>query len=695
MLCALTNENHGSLDLKRFRWIFSLSIVLLLSFATIALPAFGQDELQNALRKALAVLGEKLGRPITAVDAYTYESITFTNESLDCPQEGQTYSQDEVRGYKFALTVSGTSYDVRVSADAKTGLVCVDKASDPTVPENTGLVNFRGAQFSIPYPDTWQSVDRQIDQFFGESNAPACAQPGMIVNVIDPVVDKTPDTLLDEYAKSSNLTGAQFQPERINVGPNGRSTIYTSLCTNGTSRQSRVTVFVAYGRGFRVWQYAPEKDFPQWADIFQKILEGFSPAAASATGNVVTFPNRTPLSYIAHEFAGNIYVGTLTDIPGTPITTDAASDRVYRNPVISLDGKSVAFVDPSSSTLFVSSVTQAAPHKIAENIVANYPPAWSTDNSEIAYFVSNGSKYKVMAAKADGSGSRQIGETLDVKTNCSATTSDPAEQLYWSTTGAGGNELALVWSASGTLYFSPGCDGLGLAQISGNGSLKTVIDEKLRRFKMSPDGKQVLGLLDESLVVLNLSDGKMTDITTAEPPDQLAWSPDGKTIYYSTATLKNRLTLDDEAQRERGTKAFGVWPFQAFTNEVALHSLVLDSKEDKKLYSTLDYAVVDIKPSPDQSGLLFTLIQDSANLVEAFQNNVSAADLRREAPTTLLYWLPLPTGVAQVIAVTVNPTWGPLGSAPEPTPTGDPKNKPTFAPQPKATVVPVTATVAG
>jgi len=129
------------------------------------------------------------------------------------------------------------------------------------------------------------------------------------------------------------------------------------------------------------------------------------------------------------------------------------------------------------------------------------------------------------------------------------------------------------------------------------------------------------------------------------------------------------------------------------TNEVVLHSVALDTKEDKQLYSTLDYAVVDIMPSPDQSGLLFTLVQDSSNLVEAFQNNVSAADLRREAPTTLLYWLPLPTGVAQIIAVTLNPNWGPIGSAPEPTPTGDPKNKPTFAPQPKATVAPVTATV--
>jgi hypothetical protein len=39
-----------------------------------------------------------------------------------------------------------------------------------------------------------------------------------------------------------------------------------------------------------------------------------------------------------------------------------------------------------------------------------------------------------------------------------------------------------------------------------------------------------------------------------------------------------------------------------------------------------------------------------------------------------MYWMSLPTGQAQLIAETMNPIWGPVGSAPAPTATGNPKD---------------------
>src|SRR5262249_20426438 len=81
------------------------------------------------------------------------------------------------------------------------------------------------------------------------------------------------------------------------------------------------------------------------------------------------------------------------------------------------------------------------------------------------------------------------------------------------------------------------------------------------------------------------------------------------------------------------------------------------------------------------SGVLFTFVQGASELVEAFKSNVSPSDLRRQAPSIILYWLPLPDGQAQRLAITTDPTWGPLGSADAPTPTTGP-NQPAPTRQP-------------
>jgi dipeptidyl aminopeptidase/acylaminoacyl peptidase len=178
-------------------------------------------------------------------------------------------------------------------------------------------------------------------------------------------------------------------------------------------------------------------------------------------------------------------------------------------------------------------------------------------------------------------------------------------------------------------------------------------------------------------------------VTTAAPPDQVAWSADGKAIFYATATLKDTVTLDDPSMQERGIKAFGVWPFQTKTYDVALHRVDLTSGVDAPLYAAVGRAIGHIAPSPDGSGVLFTFVESASELVEAFKSNVSAGDLRRQAPGIALYWLPLPDGQAQLLAITADPTWGPLGSAAAPTPTSGPgQPTPTARPAVRATATP-------
>src|SRR5258708_11335450 len=152
---------------------------------------------------------------------------------------------------------------------------------------------------------------------------------------------------------------------------------------------------------------------------------------------------------LIHIFAGNVYSGTLIDLPGTPVTQDAASDHVYRGIALSPTGRDIAFVDPGAAgTLYVAPAKGGqAPHKIASNLAANDPPTWNPDGSEVAYLVDEGTKdgdksvYSLEATKTDGSATRKIGDTVRIQVGCNGTTTDPAEQLYWTATRPNGNAL--------------------------------------------------------------------------------------------------------------------------------------------------------------------------------------------------------------------------------------------------------------
>ncbi len=680
--------------LKRFRRGL-LVVVGLMLIGVLVIPVGAQDgtgdAVNSALKQAASFLSKQIGKPITSVENYTYELQTYPDVGLGCPEPGKTYPPSPVQAYKFLISFGGITYDVRTTLDGSRAVLC----NGADIKQAATLAMYRSPLFSIAYPERWSVVDRESDIYFGLGPTPICSQPGMTVTALGAVPSsKTPDKLLDEYAQ--NTPNSKFDAERTLIGNIGRSAVYVSPCVDGSPRSARVTVFVAYGRGYRVVQFAPQSAFNQWADIYLKILAQFSPGVTGAAGNTggqsVKQPDMSPPASLVHIFAGNVYVGTLADLPGTAITSDAASDHLYRTAVLSPAGDRLAFIDPSAAVLYVAPTSgEEPPRKVAEKLASGYPAAWSPDGREIAYLGDEGVKeggravYTFMAAKADGSGTRQIGGAQGLRTGCSAGSTDPAEQLYWSEMGNGGNDLFMAWLRNSTIYYSLGCDGIGVGSITDNGATRGTVHETLRRVRVSPDGTELLGIIGAvnetpTLVRLRIQDRTVTPIKTAAAPDQVAWSPDAKAVYYSTVTPKETITLDDEAQRERGTKAFGVWPFRTTIYEVALHRLDLSTSEDAILYRADGRAIGHIAPSPDGSGVLFIFVESASNLVDAFKNNVSPGDLRRQAPDTPLYWLSLATGQVQLLAITNRPAWGPLGSAALPTPTGNPGKPPTLKP---------------
>jgi hypothetical protein len=681
----------------RPRWIvfFALLMILGIGLGGLLSPASAQDgPSKDLINSLIQFLRTQLGKPISTLDNYTYQRESFPDSSLGCPEPGQKYAPGPFSGYKFLLTVQGISYDVRAVTDnaaAPQFLLC----SQAEIKQTVTLSTYRSRLFSLSYPTPWTITEQSGSVFFGLGPTPVCAQPGMVVASLGDSGDKTPDMLLDEYPKT--VPSGQFDPNRTTIRRLGRSALYVAPCADGKPRQYRVTIFVAYGRAYRISQFAPQNAFSQWADVYLKILETFGPTTigSAGSGQPVALPAVSPLALVAHIFGGNVYVGALTDLPGAPITTGASEARPYKDVTVSPRGDQIAFVDPFERTLYIApAVRGGQPHKLADNLVTGdllgYPPAWSPAGDAIAYLAGKGAPdetaYTLMVVKVDGSGSRELGKvTLPPGACPEIGTPDPAERLYAAEAGYKGNYKAtLLWTKSGTIYYSLRC-GLGLGRITPTGSSER-FNPPLYRVHLSPDQTEFVGLLDSpdgaqavTLARVRLADQQVVALKTDGIPDQAAWSADGQTIYYSTLTLKNEAKLDDQAEQDRGKTLLGAWPLRYAVYDVALHSLNLTTGADEELFRADGRGIGRIAPSTDGAGALFTFETSAALMIEAFNNNVSAGEIQRQRPSSELFWV-MAGSPPQEIAVSAEPAWGAPGSAPAPTPTAGPGKKPVNVP---------------
>ncbi|GAB4555464.1 MAG: hypothetical protein OHK0023_26770 [Anaerolineae bacterium] len=540
-----------------------------------------------------------------------------------------------------------------------------------------GLSIYRGSGYSIGYPNFWDVTNRGADVFFGVGNSPVCAEPGMTVAAMGAANGATADQLIDSYI--AGFTRPQVDPNRLAIRQIGRSALFVSPCADGSPRQYRLTIFVVYGQAFRVSQFAPQAAYPAWDSVYLSILESFAPSSVGGSegGSAIQLPSTSPLAAIAHIFGGNVYVGTLVDLPGRPVTQGATEARPYRDPSISPDGKWLAFIDPNERAIYVTPLTGGELRKIAEFITLGYPIAWSPNAQEIAYLANVDGKLNALAVNLDGSRERTLGVTQAAPDGCNQSPRDRLEAQLWEEAGIRAERPLLAWVDEKTLLYSIQC-GMGIAQLQDGKD--SIIAMGLAGAQLSPDNTQLFGYQDlEGLPMstrYDLTKQEIVTLRTDLPAYQIAWSPDGKAIYYATYTEKQGITLDSEADKARIESFFGSFPYATVVNEVSLRRRELESGVEVELYKADAYQIGRILPAPDGSGVLFSVVQSAAAQIEAFNNNVSVGELRRVAPITQLYWIGISNRVAtpaQWIAVSHAAVWGTLGSAEAPTPTAGPR----------------------
>ena len=143
------------------------------------------------------------------------------------------------------------------------------------------------------------------------------------------------------------------------LGTGGSSTLYQTDC-EGTLRQWRVSAFVEYGSGYRIEQWVPQTDFDRWSQSFLDMLTRFeagqpdpinvtAPTVDNSAASVESAPAPIPPLPMAHLFVGDVFTGTLDNMPGHSVT--AIPTLVRRYLTFSPDGLYLAFMDTTGTQI--------------------------------------------------------------------------------------------------------------------------------------------------------------------------------------------------------------------------------------------------------------------------------------------------------------------------------------------------------
>lgn len=648
------------MTLRNWRWLqMTIAVSLLVALLTGPL-AHAQGDIEAVRAAVQGWLLQTLGKPGLILVEYTYSYNVWPDSSLGCPAPGQAITPGEVAGYRWTFTFDNmVRYEVHSGVTGTPVVLCNALSIAPDV----RMTTYNGRDFSLLVPDAWLIFPgaTEGETLFAPGPGTDCAQPGTLVTALGRVAaGVTPDQLLDEYLagfSSVNITG-----ERRTVGTFGRSVTYEAPC-DGRTRGWRVTAFVQLGRAYRVLQWAPGAEFAQWDVRFENMLSQFVPAGATAptTASDEADALDLPALPLALYFTGDVFLGALNDLPGRGVTSVPTFDRRYVS--FSPNGQYLSYLDVTNAEVrTMDALSGLSPRRVAQKVDTRFPPAWSADSARVAYVTgADGPDSGLLAIEtvpALGGDAERLA-TFPFAGECSSAQADPAADVAAAEAAPGTGAGTLAWLPDGRFLVATRCAG-GLALLDPTTGDLQKLEDGLQGGVVAPAGTHIAAWTADRLAMIDLTGGARSDWPVDGAVQQVVWAADGTALYIGTATLAEKLTLDDAADRAHGEAVFGRWPVEVHINDLALVRLDPATGEQTLLWRGQGYAIGRIAPSPDASGLLFSVVPGSQALVEAWRAGGDALALRAAYPQAALYWLPQGASVARLLAYAGQPVFAPL-----------------------------------
>ncbi len=379
---------------------------------------------------------------------------------------------------------------------------------------------------------------------------------------------------------------------------------------------------------------------------------------------------------VGQPFAG-ISDGTLTlyGVGANPIPVNNPANTGITSLVWSPDGSKLAYLLTDENYQTQLMVTGGSePVRLDAGMIEGGFPVTFTDDGLILYVGSralNGpdmSDYHadVKRIAPEASAKPETLGNFAMHIGCGGGSPLPGDWRYWEETGFGGNFLTLEMTDFGLLH-STRCEGVGLALLDlQTGEDKLIAPELAEnsewmegysRAALSPDGTQVAALYiryDEpmpirTLAIIDLATLSITNIETADNPDQITWGSDG-TIFYSVISFKvNVVDALTDAEKEKLSETNTL---DIPGNEVFIHRINPANSEAQVIYDGYGYAIGRMAVTANGESLIFSQVANQDAWIKAIADGTldvvldSTGEAQRALVPVSLYQITLESGGA-------------------------------------------------
>ncbi|HEX2619192.1 MAG TPA: hypothetical protein VHL11_03565 [Phototrophicaceae bacterium] len=335
-----------------------------------------------------------------------------------------------------------------------------------------------------------------------------------------------------------------------------------------------------------------------------------------------------PFSYAAVTNSNELWVYPTGKAPIQIETPDA---KIINNMDWSPNGGLLAYVvfdENYSSQLIVTDPANGRNQVIATGVNTGFPISFQ-DDDHILYALSspdndpaNGiNKVDLWLAPIFSREATRVLGTFDVGVGCGGGSIIPADWVYDEETGGlGGFHLILAATPFGIVH-STECGGSSVALLNPETGEDIPISSNFTRPALSPDGTKLAGIeLNVSmdgdsvnrttrLLVADLATLAITELTTSGEPQQIAFSADNTSLFYTTRVENSDfyITLSSEDKDKLNTALgfdFGTLP--RYTSEIWQVNIAANTAA--KVYTGDHYAIGRIIALSDGSALIFSTI---------------------------------------------------------------------------------------